>query len=177
MSRNQMVAALAAVGLSLCAAPTALGATTPVGSSGGTPSANICVASIECTYINYRQGRPTDVVRRAGTLVDWSVNAGSSGGQVRLRVLRPVGHGNFKVRASSLVRTIANTGVNTFPAHLNVKAGDVLALTNSTSGIYMAAAPTGTSVRYFDAPLTGTAGKPNRNSPQLHLLLSAHIKH
>jgi hypothetical protein len=99
------------------------------------------------------------------------------GGLVRLRVLRPVANGNFKVRATSLVRTIANTGVNTFPAHLTVKPGDVLALTNSTSGIYMAAAPTANSVRYFDAPLTGAAAKPNRTAPQLHLLLSAHVKH
>jgi hypothetical protein len=177
MSRNQIVAALTALGLSLCAAPAALAGTNSVGSSGGTPSANICVASFECTYINYRHGNPTDVVKRAGTLIDWSVNAGSSAGQVRLRVLRPIGHGRFKVRASSLVRTIANTGVNTFPAHLSVKAGDVLALTNSNSGIYMAAAPTGTCVRYFDAPLTGAGGKPNRTSTQLHLLLSAHIQH
>jgi hypothetical protein len=177
MSRNRIVAAAAALGLSLCAAPAALATTNSVGSSGGMPTANICVASIECTYINFHNGKPTDVVKRTGTLVDWSVNAGSVGGQVRLRVLRPVGNGQFKVRATSLVRTIANGGENTFAAHLRVKAGDVLALTNSTSGIYMSAAPSGTCVRYFDAPLTGAAGKPNRVSTQLHLELSAHVKH
>jgi hypothetical protein len=177
MSRNRILAALTAVGLSLWAAPAALAGTTSVGSSGGTPSANICVFSFECTYVNFHNGKPTDVVKRAGKLMDWSVNAGSAGGQVRLRVLRRLGNGQFKLRASSLVRTIANTGENTFPARLNVKAGDVLALTNSTSGIYMAAAPTGTCVRYFDAPLSGAAGKPNRVSQQLHLLLSAHVKH
>jgi hypothetical protein len=177
MSRNRIVAALAAAGLSLCTVPAALAATNSVGSSGGTPSANICVAGFECTYINSHNGKPADVIKRAGTLVDWTVNAGSVGGLVRLRVLRPVANGNFKVRATSLVRTIANTGVNTFPAHLTVKPGDVLALTNSTSGIYMAAAPTANSVRYFDAPLTGAAAKPNRTAPQLHLLLSAHVKH
>jgi hypothetical protein len=176
MSRNRIVAALTAIGLSLSAAPAALAATNSVGSSGGTPTANICAAPFECTYVNYHHGKPTDVIKRAGTLVDWSVNAGSVGGQVRLRVLRPAGNGRFKVHASSLIRTIASAGENTFAAHLQVKAGDVLALTNSTSGIYMAAATAGTCVRYFDAPLSG-AGKPNRTSTQLHLLLSAHVKH
>jgi hypothetical protein len=177
MSRNRIVAALAVAGLSLCAAPAALAGTNSVGSSGGTPSANICVFSFECTYVNFHNGKPTDVVKRAGTLIDWSVNAGSVGGQVRLRVLRPTGHGRFQVRATSVVQTIANAGENTFASHMKVRAGDVLALTNSTSGIYMAAAPAGTCVRYFDARLSSAAAKPNRTSPRLHLLLSAHVKH
>jgi hypothetical protein len=176
MSRNQTVAALTALALSLCAAPAALAGTSSVGSSAGTPIANICVFSFECTYVNYHRGKPTDVLKRAGTLVDWSVNAGSVGGQVRLHVLQPVGSGRFKVRASSALQTVASAGNNTFTAHLKVKSGDVLALTNSTSGIYMAAAPAGTCVRYFDAPISGT-GKPNRVSQQLHLLLSAHVEH
>jgi hypothetical protein len=176
MSRVQIAAALAAAGLSLCAAPAALAGTSSVGSSAATPIANICVLSFECTYVNYQNGRPTDVVNRAGTLVDWSVNAGSVGGQVRLRVLRPAGNGRFKLRSSSVIRTIAAPGENTFAAHLKVRRGDVLALTNATSGIYMAAAPAGTCVRYFDAPIAGgVAGKPNRVSPQLHLLLSGHV--
>jgi hypothetical protein len=91
MSRRQIAAMLAAAGLSLSAAPAALAGPSSVGSSAGTPTANICVSSFECTYVNYRHGKPTDVVNRAGTLVDWSVNAGSTGGQV-LHGRRPSGH-------------------------------------------------------------------------------------
>ncbi len=176
MSRLHFVATLSAAALSLCAAPPALAGTSSVGSSAGTPSANICALSFTCTYVNYRHGKPTDAVRRAGTLVDWSVNAGSVGGQVELRVLQPVGKGRFKLRASSSVETIANAGENTFGADLKVRRGDVLALTNATSGIYMATAPAGTCVRYFDASIGGAA-KPDGIAPQLRLLLSAHVTH
>ncbi len=177
MSRLNVVAVLAAGAVSLCTAPPALAGTGSVGRSAGTPSANICALSFECTYVNYRHGKPTDVVKRAGTIVDWSVNAGSVGGQVQLRVLRPAGNGRLMLRGSSSLETIASSGENTFPAHLRVRRGDVLALTNSTSGIYMAAAPTGTCVRYFDAPVSsGAADRPDQIAPRLHLLLSADVK-
>jgi hypothetical protein len=177
MSRLKIVVALAAGAVSMCAAPAALAGTTSVGSSAGMPIANICVLSFDCTYVNYRHGQPTDVIRHTGTVVDWSVNAGSVGGQVQLRVLRPTGHGRFKLQSSSPTKTISGAGENTFSAGLKVRHGDVLALTNASSGIYMAAAPAGTCVRYFDSALGGSAGKPNRVAPQLHLLLSAHVKH
>jgi hypothetical protein len=175
--RLRFLAALASVALPLSSAPSALGATTPVGGSAGTPTANICSLSLECTYVNYAHGKPTDVVPRSGALTDWSVNAGSVGGQVELRILRPVGHGRFRVVRTSSPQTIVNPGENTFAASLNVRAGDVLGLTNSTSGIYMEAASQGTCVRYFDAAISdGSSAKPGRVAPQLHLLLSADVQ-
>jgi hypothetical protein len=73
---------------------------------------------------------------------------------------------------------VSSTGENTFASHLGVKAGEVLALSNSSSGIYMASASTGTCVRYFDSSVTdGSTGKPDQVTPQLHLLLSAAVKH
>jgi len=175
-SLRTLTALAAAAMVSLSAAPAAFANTTPVGSSGGTPSANICLLSFDCTYVNYKHGQPTDVVKHTGTLVNWSLNAGSVGGQVQLRVLRPLGHGRFTFVHSSSVQTVTATGENTFGAHIKVKAGDVLALSDASSGLYMASAPAGTCVRYFDSSVPdGWSGKPDQNAPQLHLLLSANI--
>ena len=173
--RLRTLTALAAAAASLAAAPAALAQTSTVGSTNGTPTMNICVLGFNCTYINFSAGKPTDVVKRTGTVTSWSLNAGSQGGQVRLRVLRPAAGGNFKAIRSSVLRTVSTTGLNTFPAHLAVKKGDVLALSNDSSGIYMAQSPTST-IRYFSNPFSeGSTGQPNSTATQLHLLLSAQI--
>ena len=168
--------AIAAGAAVMCSAPAALAHTSSVGSSTGTPTANVCAASIACTYVNFHHGKPADVVKHAGKVTDYSVNAGSVGGQVQLRILRPAGHGKFKVVRSSAQELIANPGQNTFATSLKVKAGDVLALSNDSSGIYMASAPAGTCVRYIRGLLAdGTKAKPDHIVPQLHLLLGAHV--
>ena len=75
------------------------------------------------------------------------------------------------------MRTVTSTGINTFPARIRVQRGDVLALSNATSGIYMAIAAAGTCVWYFDSPLSnGSSGAPSHIAPQLHLELSADVK-
>jgi len=176
MPKLRTLTALAATALSLAGAPAALAHTTPVGNSGGTPTMNVCPLSQDCTYINFKHGKPTDVVKRNGTLVDWSINAGSTGGQVELRILRPVGHGKFTAVHSSALETVSAIGLSTFSAHIKVKRGDVLAMSNDSSGIYMATAPAGQCVRDFSSTLSnGTTGKPDLLTPQLHLLLSADV--
>jgi hypothetical protein len=176
MRTIRTLTALTASALSLAAAPAALAQTNTVGNSGGNATMNICLAQINCTYVNFQHGKPTDVVKRTGTVTDWSLSAGSISGQVQLRILRPTGHGHYKVIRSSAVETVANPGLNTFATSLRVRRGDVLALSNATSGIYMASAPSGTSVRYFNGALNdGSTMTPNTVSPQLHLLLSAHV--
>jgi hypothetical protein len=176
--RLRTLTAIAITTGSLAAAPAALARTSTVGNANGMPTMNICVAGINCTYVNYKNGKPTDVVKRTGTVTGWSLNAGSDGGKVQLRVLRPVHGGKFKAIRSSAVRNVSKLGLNTFPAHLGVRKGDVLALSNSTSGIYMAQTGPGTEIRYFGFgnPLAdGATGAPDRTAPQLHLLLSAKI--
>jgi hypothetical protein len=150
--------------------------TTNVGNANGNPTMNICLFQFDCTYINYKSGKTTDVVRHTGTITSWSLNAGSQGGTVRLRVLRPVAGGKFTAIRSSALRTVSTTGLNTFPAHLGVRKGDVLALSNDSSGIYMAKSPAGTAIRYFSNPFgDGSTGAPDRTATQLHLLLSAQL--
>jgi hypothetical protein len=179
MSRLHTTTALTAAALLLAAAPAAMAKTDVVGNANGTANTNVCVAQIKCTYVNYKNGKPTDVVRHTGKLTAWTLHAASVGGTVRLRVLRPAGHGKLTFIRSSALRTITGD-VNTFPAQLKVRRGDVLALTNDTSGLYMRTAPAGTCVRYFnyDEPqTTGSTGKPDRTVPQLHLLLTAKVAH
>ena len=164
--------------LMLVAAPAALAKTRNIGNSSGTPTMNVCAASIDCTYVNYHRGKPTDVVKHRGTIVSFTLNAGSTGGQVQLRVLRPQHHGKFKVVRSSASETVSSIGLNTFTTHLKVRRGDVLALSNDSSGIYMAAAPAGNGIHYFQGPLAdGSTGTPTQSAPHLHLLLSAKVKY
>ncbi|HEY6398842.1 MAG TPA: hypothetical protein VIX82_15440, partial [Solirubrobacteraceae bacterium] len=62
--------------------------TVTLGSTSGTPSQNICVAGINCTYVPFvGVSNPGLQVPFDGTVTSFSVNAGSSGNTVRLRVL------------------------------------------------------------------------------------------
>jgi hypothetical protein len=180
MIRIRILTALAATSAALAASPTAFAHVQSTGNANGTPAMNICVAQIDCTYVNFRNGKPTDVVKHNGTIVSWSLNAASTGGQVRLRILRPVAGGKFLAVHTSMIRTVSLTGLNIFPAHIKVRRGDVLALENSDSGLYMANAPAGTCIRYFgymDSIADGSTAAPNRVAPQLHTLLSAELQY
>ncbi len=78
--------------------------------------------------------------------------------------------------ALGALETVSAIGLNTFSAHIKVKRGDVLAMSNDSSGIYMESAPAGQCVRDFSSTLSnGTTGKPDFLTPQLHLLLSADV--
>jgi hypothetical protein len=170
------ITALAAA-LSLAAAPAALAKTHTVGSAAGEASQNVCVADFACTYVNFKNGKPTDVVKRTGTIKSWSVRAASSGGTLRLRVLRPLGHGKYRFVRSSGLRTVG-LDLNTYRTSLKVRKGDVLALTNTTSGLYFRTASSASEVRYFDYTSQQADGQSDRfarTAPALHLLLSAKV--
>jgi hypothetical protein len=168
----------AAVALTAAATP-AVASASPIGNSAGEANQNVCVAQIACTYVNYKGTKPTDVVKKTGRLRSWTVSAGSTGGTVRLRVLRPAKHGRFLFVRSSALRTVTALGRNTFPSTLKVRKGDVLAMSNDTSGLYMRTATPERSIRYFnyDDPQTdGQKARTSRTVPALRLLLSAKTK-
>jgi hypothetical protein len=182
VSRIRTITALGAAAVSLAAAGPALASSSHVGNAGGTPNMNICLLDFQCTYINTHHGARSDVIRHSGTLTRWTVNAASSGSPVRLRILRPVGHGRLKFVRSSAMQTTQDTGPNTFTAHIPVKRGDVLGLTNTTSALVMENSDDPSrAVKYFDytAPQSrGSVGKPDQTYPQpLRLLLSARVRH
>jgi hypothetical protein len=191
MGLSLRIAAIGAAA-SLVAAPAALAKTSSVGSVSGTPETNVCLFMVDCTYVNYAAGKPADVVRHRGTIVSWQA---LQCGALQLRVLRPAGHGRFRFVRSSVVRAATAPGINTFPAHIPVRAGDVLALrdagarTQSSCLMFSIAAP-GRGVRYYrPSPSDGNIAKPNASTttdqnsgqgdagtPNLRVLFSATVK-
>jgi hypothetical protein len=185
MTRIRTLTALAATALALAAAPAALANTATTGNTSGSPTMNLCLVNFDCTYINYTNNKPSDVIGHNGTITSWSINVGIYGGpeKVKLRVLRPQSGGKFKDIGDSSWATIYGNNVNTFKTKIKVHAGDVLALENSSSAILMATEPTGKGIHYFDgiAPNGilghGATGKPDRTTPELHTLLSAKLSY
>jgi hypothetical protein len=178
MLKTRSLTTLAAA-VALTAAAPAVASASPIGNASGEANMNVCSSQIACTYVNYKGKKPTDVVKKTGRLKSWTVSASSVGGTVRLRVLRPAKHGKFLFVRSSALRTVTQTGPNTFPTTLKVRKGDVLALSNDTSGLYMRTAPAHRTVRYFnydDPQADGQKAKPSRTAPALRLLLSAKTK-
>jgi hypothetical protein len=63
-----------------------------------------------------------------GTITSFSFRSDSSntGGQLVFFVLRPAGSGSYKVVGKTGLVTLAGTGLETFPANISVRAGDIL---------------------------------------------------
>lgn len=175
-----VVAAAAGTGLAVAVgsagADTKAGTTTTLGSTTGTPNQNICVAGITCTYIPFNGvANPGLQVPFDGTVTSFSVNSGSATGAVELRVLRPAGNGQFTGAGTSPAQTLA-AGPNTFTASLPVKAGDVLALDNSTSALMFDDSSASPITAYYQPGLAdGSTAAPNNNKTGFRLLLSATV--
>lgn len=175
--------AAAASGLLMAAAVGSAGTgsqptTTTLGSTTGSPSQNICVAGINCTYVPFLGvSNPGLQVPFDGTVTSFSVNSGSLGAIVMLRVLRPAGAGQFTGAGTSPPETL-NTGGNTFAVSLPVKAGDVLALDNSTSALMFDSSSTSPITAYYELPslADGQTAAPNHNQTGYRLLLSATVQ-
>lgn len=164
MRRTRLITATAIATAILAEAPAALALTTTIGDVSSPPVNNVCLFMVDCTYLNIARGRPTDVVRHTGRIVSWSA---LQCGALQLRVLRPAGHGRFRFVRSSVVRAATAPGINTFPAHLPVRAGDVLALRDAGSAtqsscLMFSGAGTSASVSYYrPSPLDGALARPS----------------
>jgi len=194
MRFTRRITAVAVSVAAMVAAPAALASTSSsVGSVSGAPAMNVCLFMVDCTYVNFAHGKPTDVVKHSGTIVSWK--ALRCGG-LQLRVLRPVGNGKFRFVRSSVTRAATIFGINTFPAHIPVHAGDVLALRDTGSAaqsscLMFAVNGAGHSVRYYrPSPHDGATAKPNQSTltdqnsgqgdaatPHLRALFSATVAH
>jgi hypothetical protein len=169
---------------SALAAGIASGSTSPqtvtLGSTSGTPSAyNLCGSGINCTYVPFTNVlTPGLAVPFAGTVTSFSVNSGSSGGAVELRVLRPAANGQFTGAGTSPPETL-NVGVSAFTISLPVQPGDVLGLDNATSALMFdtgATSPTPITSYYEPALADGATEEPNLNQSGYRLLLSATVQ-
>jgi hypothetical protein len=146
------------------------------------------VANFNCTYVPFHLNSSTPELQVPpgfdGTVTSFSVNAGSTGGKVELRVLRPEGGGQFKGAGTSPAETITNTGGQTFNISLPVKAGDVLGLDNASSAVLFDNTDATYFTQYYQ-PMNadGTPGlpdnttaAPNNQANQTRLLLSAVVQ-
>ena len=152
---------------SLAVAPAAFAHNTTVGDAYGNAATNVCLFMVDCTYVNFTQGKPANVVKHNGTVVSWQA---LQCGALQLRVLRPASHGRLKFVRSSKIESAAQPGLNTFTAHIPVRAGDVLALRDAGSSsqssclMFAQAGPTH-SVRYYrPSPLDGVTAAPNAST-------------
>jgi hypothetical protein len=159
-------------------AATAGAATTPqtvtLGSTTGSPTANICLAGINCTYAPFSGVEaPGLQVPFNGTVTSFSVNSGSAGNHVELRVLRPATGGQFTGAGTSPAETLG-AGPTTFTVSLPVKAGDILGIDNSDSALMFDATPSAITA-YYELPALadGATAAPNHNQTGDRLLLSA----
>jgi hypothetical protein len=151
--------------------------TVTLGSTAGTPTANVCLAGTDCTYVPFSGvTSPETQVPFDGTVTSFSVNAGSAGGTVRLRVLRPAAGGLFTGAGTSQAGTL-DAGVNTFTTSLAVKAGDLLALDNDSSAlIFDASNPSAITAYYEPALVDGQSAAPDHTQSGIRPLFSATVQ-
>src|SRR6266540_2561175 len=103
---RRILVATAAVAVLL--APAAEAADVTIGSDlAGPANTNICVEGISCTYVQTSGGAPVAISPVDGTVVRWRLKAGSTGGTVKLRVLRPAGT-SFTAVTSSVTQTVTS---------------------------------------------------------------------
>jgi hypothetical protein len=149
-----------------------------LGSADGTPDSSICVAGIDCTYVPSVGGLAASlVVPFSGTVTSFSVNSGSSGGTVALRVLRGASATFLGVRSSAHVPLAP--GLNTFRVRVPVEAGDVLALDNNSSALLFEDGgddPLDVTSYFQPALAGGQTDQPNHVVTDKRLLLSATVE-
>jgi hypothetical protein len=164
----------------LAASAGTAGAATQVtlGSTSGTPNGNICAATIRCTYVPFvHSAGPALQVPFDGTVTSFSVNSGSAGGTVWLRVLRPTSvSGQFTGAGTSSPQTL-HLGVNTFTVSLPARSGDVIGLDNDSSALLFDTPSGGIANTYAPAIADGMTANPNGlvNPLNQSLLLSATV--
>jgi hypothetical protein len=142
----------------------------------GAANMNICSQGISCTYVQTSSGTPVAVSPIAGQVVRWRLKAGSLGGEVKLRVLRPTGTGYAALTSSTTVTV--TSALNTFTTSLPIAAGDVVALDNSSSGLYFTDSPAIPLplVQYFQPAIAdGTTAAPTNQRVNLELLMNADV--
>jgi len=152
--------------------------TITLGSTNGTPSQNICGSGSNCTYVPFHLNlsSPELQVPVDGTVTGFSVNSGSAGNRVELRVLRPAGNGSYTAESTSPPATLS-TGINTFPASLPVRAGDVLGLDNADSALLFDTSDATYITAYYQPALAdGATAPPTATANGYRLLLSATVQ-
>jgi Ca2+-binding RTX toxin-like protein len=131
------VALLRSVALSVSLATLSLIATAPSAGAavtiGQTATSNVsCSGLVDLVQPTVTSGNsyvvPATVA--TGTITSWSAQANAGGGMLAMKVYRPLGGSSYMVVGHDGPRALNGGELNTFPASVAVKAGDVLG--NST---------------------------------------------
>jgi hypothetical protein len=95
---------------------------------------NTCASPVDRVQPAVSSGN-SYVISANGTITSWSTNTGTNGGEIKMKVFRPVSGtpNTFMVVAQDGPRTLALNTINMFPVSIQVKAGDLLGM-NSFSG-------------------------------------------
>ncbi len=129
-----------------------------------------------CTFVPFSNLVPELQVPATGTVTSFSVNTGSTGGIVELRVLTPGSGGAFTGAGTGPSEKLATGGVNTFPVSMPVQAGDVLGLDNATSALIFDDVGSTVSAAYYSPSLNdGATAAPIADLSGKKLLLSATV--
>lgn len=96
------------------------------------------VGGVTCNPGPYTIWQPSGSVSYAvptgnWTITSWSTQAGGSGGQMAIVVVRPAGGGTYKVIAVGPTETLTSSSLNTFGVSIPVQGGDLLGLWYSGS--------------------------------------------
>jgi len=129
LKRLALAASLAALSLTASASPA--GASITIGQLAPETSSN-CRGTLDWVQGTVTSG--TYVVPGTGTITSWSHNAKPvAGQQLTMKVFRPLGGASYMVVGHDGPRGLTGGTVNTFPANVAVKAGDVVGLNTANA--------------------------------------------
>ncbi len=171
-----------AIGAALLAAAAPARAVTTIGvptgslTEGGATAP--CAAGVDCTYVQQDSSGNTQFTAPSdGVIVRWRLDSGSATSPVTLRVLRPLGGGNYTGAGTGTQQT-TSAGVNVFPERLPIRAGEAIGVDNASSALLFGSASPALRVAHFTPFLTDGSPPtaPTTTSSSLQIEFNADIE-
>jgi hypothetical protein len=141
-----------------------------------------CSGGTACTYAQVAPLPSADTASGGltspidGVITRWVIRTGSTGGVVKLRVLRPSGAGAFTAVATGPAQTMNFTGQNMFPVSLPIKKGDYLGVDNASDALIFAQTQQASSYYWNPQLADGTNRTTNGTQAPLELLVQANVE-
>jgi uncharacterized repeat protein (TIGR01451 family) len=156
--------------------------TVTVGSTLSSPAAQNLTGcgGVDCLVWQTNAGTPVAVAPEDGVVVSWRLI--SSGGPMTLRILHPNGDGTYTVvRSAATVTAVGGSAAEEFLTNLPIDKGDIVALSNTNSSLFLANAASAFVVNWFQSMSSGPAladgasGTPTSSQSGRELLMNANI--
>jgi hypothetical protein len=121
-------------GFAVAANASTAAATVTIGQM-GTPDPGGCAPNNDWVQLVVASG-PSYVVPGNGTITAWSTVAKASPGlSMKMKIYRPAGGTSYTVVGHAGPESLSAGQVNTFPANIAVRSGDILGLNSVTNGV------------------------------------------